>query len=187
MLSMALMSQPSSEDESPSYVVRELDKRALRGDWDAAHRLFSYETKGRTVLPELWEPASQAERSAFVAFWRPQFRKGWERVRGGDRLTSDWALSEMRLSETSAVVAQTLTAADRGVVIRYWLSRIDGGWRVVDRTYLTDGVEHSGTPLVRLILQKITAQLGRTPTLGEFVANAPSWVGKVRAKSFRLR
>ena len=184
---MALMNQPSSDGDSPSYVVRELDNRALRGDWDAAHRLFSYETKGRTVLPELWETATAVERSAFVGFWRPQFRKGWERVRGGDQRTSDWTLSEMRLSETSALVAQTLVGSDRGVVIRYWLARVDGVWRIVDRTYLIDGVEHSGTPLVRLIRQKITAQLGRIPTLGEFVANAPSWVGKVRAKSFRLR
>jgi hypothetical protein len=187
MLSMALMSEPIVDEKSPASVVIELDTRALSDDWIGAHRLFSYVTKARTVLPELWAEASSTDREAFIAFWQPQFRTGWERTRGAELREARWALDEVRLSNGRALVEQRTTDNGREVVLRYWLQKLTTGWRIVDRTYVIDGLEHSGTPLIRMIRQKITAQIGRIPTLAEFVANAPSWTGRVRAKTFRIR
>jgi len=187
MLSAALMSEPQPGAESPARIVLELDQRALRGDWSAAHRLFSYERKGSVVLPELWKAANDDDRAAFIEFWKPQFEKGWNRTRGGDLRDKTWRIDETWLSDERVLVQQRVDSGERDLVLCYWLEQAASGWRIVDRTYLIDGLEHSGTPMIRMVLRKVTAQIGRSPTLREFVANAPSWVGRMRAKNYRLR
>ncbi len=185
--STALMEKPEAMAHSPSTVIVQLDQRAQAGDWAGAHRLFAYKYKGRTLLPDLWESASTDSKNAFVSFWKPQFRLGWERTRGApDLKNSQWTVSEELLSPERALVEQRTIRQGRKLAIRYWLLRRQERWIITDRTYAVDGVEHSGKKVVQRIRMKIAEQLGREPTLEEFVANAPSWIGRVRVKTYRI-
>lgn len=187
MWSTAPIGEPEALAQSPSAVIVELDQRALAGDWAEAHRLFAYKNKGRTLLPDLWESASTEAKNAFVSLWKPQFRLGWERTRGApDLKNSQWTLSEELLSPERALVEQRTIRRGRTLAIRYWLIKRQERWVIADRTYAVDGIEHSGTKIVQRIRLKITEQLGRKPTLEEFVANAPSWIGRVRVKTYRI-
>ncbi|MFT7625504.1 MAG: hypothetical protein ACI9WU_004695 [Myxococcota bacterium] len=186
LIGAAIPFEASIPEPSPLYLVRAMDSAAHAGDWEAAHGLFDYRAKSRSMLPDLWDPASESEREDMVMFLQPLFQTTWEKAWGSETFKAGIQETTVLLAPDRALVEQTGFSAD-GMehTFRYWLTHHEDGWHLVDRTRRKDGVHHESSGLVGVIRKRIQGELGREPTLREFVINAPSWLDRVRVRTIR--
>lgn len=186
MLAMAIMTEPPTHGpEPPAAVVAHLDKLAQKGDWDAVHQLFDFQAKGRRLVPDLWAPAPEPDRHAFAELLKGMFQSQWEKVAQNPIFVAGpvWTTTEMH-GPDQALVEQIAMSSGREYAIRYWLARRTNEWVVVDRTRRVGRRARDPRRLVAAVRQKVATQLGREPTLREFTANASSWLGSIRTRSY---
>ena len=189
MLAMALMADPpSAEPPTPLHTVQKLDTLMQAREYDAANQLVDFRAKGRGLVPDLWEAAPENERTDMVLFLEDMFLASWRAWRTGEGiLAGDFVFSETRTSANTAVVDQLrlVDGARRLSGFRYYLSLESQRWIVVDRTSVVHGNQRAVEGRVKVIRSRIAADLGPQPTLREFVVNAPSWLSRVKARTFR--
>ena len=186
MLAMAIMTEPPTYGPKPPVmVVAQLDKLAKKGDWAAVHRLIDFRAKGQRLVPDLWEPAPDADRQAFAELLKGMFQDQWEKMAQNPIFVTGpvWTTTEMH-GPDQALVEQIAMSSGREYALRYWLARRANEWVVVDRTRRVGRRARDPRRLVATVRRKVATQLGREPTLREFTANASSWLGNVRTRSF---
>ncbi len=138
------------------------------------------------MVPDLWDEASEADRTKMVEFLKSLFRATWERSHKSDAFAKGLEVRAMRLHPNRALVDQTGFSEDgTDHTLRYWLEGAEGTWRIVNRTQIKDGVHHEPSTLIKVLRGRIRGQLGRKPTLGEFAINAPSWLEQIRVRTIR--
>jgi hypothetical protein len=140
------------------------------------------------MLPELWAAAPEEERLALVTFLQAQAERTWTKAHTSEAFTQGNRLSEIQLGPELILVEQIVKsstdAKENGFL--YWFRLDEGQWKIVDRTQRIDGRHREPSGLVRVLRNRISSQIGRPPTLGEFVANAPSWLPRIRIRSLAV-
>lgn len=186
MLASAILTdEPAYPPPPPSQIVLELDGHAKAGRWAQADALMDYRAKGAAMLPDLWAAAPEADREALVGFLKPMFRTTWEQAHAHPAFVAGTTLTTLMLRPDLALVEQAGEApGGRPFALLYWIQRTGDRWRVVDRTKRVDHVHMEPGGIVASIRAQIHGQLGREPNLREFAANAPSWIGRVRSRTF---
>jgi len=184
LLTRALTSNPPGGDEvTPSMVIAQLDGWAAAGEWKKVDTLVDYETKGRTMVPDLWDASDEAGRLAMVGLLKQLFYASWQRYHDKDAFKAGIEVRETMTGGNTATVEQVAEEPDgTELAMIYHLVRGQGGWTVVDRVYRRGGVVNSTELFVKSLRSNIARELGHEPTLKEFAANAPSWVGRLRSR-----
>ncbi len=192
-----LMELLASLPSAPTTALLQLDTEARADDWNSVHARFDYRAKGRSLVPDLWDVASEVEREALVDWLKFLFENTWKKNHASATYNESIVRMDLEVqSPDRAIVRQigvhrytTEKGETRQVEhsMNYYMRREGKTWRITDRTRSRAGMEYDGKSLVKRIRQKIHEQLSREPNLGEFVANAPSWNAALRQKKFRIQ
>ena len=185
MLSKALV-QPALELQAPAALVRHLDRHAAAGQWDSVDALFDYRWKGRSLVPDLWDAAPEAHREAFVELIRSQSRETWEKNHASAYFQNGTRLETVVYGPDLQLVRQIGLSEGRESSMDYWFERQGSRWQIISRNFTRDGTPIRTSTLVSVIRKRIAGQLGHEPDLAEFVANLPSWSGRVRPRVFTV-
>jgi len=187
MLAMAIMKAPEGPADSPLWVVTRMDAAAAANNWKQAHAAMDFDAKAESLLPDLWAAAGPEHRAEFVRFLQTLYRSTWERGHGSDAFKAGTTLTKMALSPDHALVEQIgFDAKGEDFVFRYWMRRGADGWRIIDRTTRTRGVNNESSGIVKVIRKRIAGQLGHPPSLHEFTVNAPSWLRRVKLRTIKV-
>jgi len=173
---------PESPGVKPVEIVQQLDAHARADNWAQAHALMDYRSKGRDLVPDLWDEGTESAQRGLVKLLQDMFTSTW---RGFHAHGDSHPLTQTEIDSGVTMVEQTV--GKQSTALRYWLEYKDSGWTIVDRTSRTGRIHIEPSGKVNVVRNRIISQLGGQPiTLSDFVANAPSWVKRVRARRFRV-
>ena len=176
---------PTAAPDSPAALVQQIDAYAQNGQWKKVHKMIDYRSRGRDLVPDLWDNADKASQLDLVTMLQGMFRNTWEQVHALPPFETT-TLTTTVVGPSHVMVEQNSTSGHQA--FRYWFEKRDSQWTVVDRTVRKRDTNHEPSGKVRVIRARIKNELGTNKlTLRDFVANAPSWVGRVRARRFKVR
>lgn len=182
----AMRPNPSAGPGSPSPLIQRIDSFAASGEWNKVHSHVDYRAKGESLVPDLWAAGSQSEREELIELLKSLFEKSWTKAHDGAAFSQGMRWTELAVSPTEVMVEQVAVGTEPEQAMRYWCVLGEHGWRIKDRTIRMGNIHHARRGFVNAVRRKIAAQLGRKPTLGEFVSNAPSWLGRLRTRRIRV-
>ncbi|MCB9729520.1 MAG: hypothetical protein H6744_08610 [Deltaproteobacteria bacterium] len=175
----------------PIETVQALHADIARGDMEAAHRLYDFAARYEEMLGDIWRDGSADDRARALELAGELFdastRETWNTFIVGRqlRLTQREVWPDTVWVWATAEPPQARAAAP-SFVWRYRLRLEPGGWRIVQRESVIDGVSTDTGRFWAMAGGAIARDLGRAPTLGELIANLPSYQGRVRARTFKV-
>ncbi|MBT9554626.1 MAG: hypothetical protein IV100_01300 [Myxococcales bacterium] len=187
VLAKALVSDLMSGDlKPPSLVLAQLDAAARDGRWDDADAFVDFEAPSRALVPDLWDAADAASRDKMVQFLRSLFRQTWQKYHGRRAMAAGTHFEATRIQPSLVVVENVGFDSEGEEALRYTFEARPEGHRVVNRRPRIKRQLNNPNQTIKSVRGRIETQLGRPPTLAEFVSNAPSWLERVRARKIEV-
>ncbi len=187
VLAKALVSDLMTGDpQPPSLVLTELDAAAREGRWAEADAWVDFTVPSRALVPDLWDAADAPSRQKMMLFLRSLFQQTWQKYHGRRAMAAGTHFEATRIEPTLVIVENVGFDAEGEEALRYTFEAKPEGHRVVNRRARIKRQVNNPNQTIKSVRGRIETQLGRPPTLDEFVANAPSWLDRVRARKIEV-
>jgi hypothetical protein len=178
---------PVDSGPAPAETVAKLDQFAGAAEWDKVDTLVDYETKGRNMVTDLWDASDQNGRDAMVRLLKQLFYASWTRYHTSGEFKGGFETRETMTGADTATVEQVADGPDgREFAMMYYLSKRSNGWVIVERVHRRGDITNTTELFVKSLRKNIASEIGHPPTLAEFAANAPSWVGRIRSRMIKV-
>jgi len=174
-------------DSSTAHVVERFHAAWRAGDLERLHGLVDYRYRLEEVLGDVWAEASEADRELAVR----QAREMLEDTTGRYWTTHfEGRTTTTRVTERDGPHVWIEVEATGGEAARFsWIYRLtrDGSQaRISQREFTVGSMGSDTSAFYPLVLRRVGAELGRTPTLAELNANLPSLVGRIKKRSYTV-